>query len=302
VSPSSPAAALHSMTGFARVEGEAEGVSWVWEAKSVNARGLDVRNRVPPGYDRFDPMIRDALRKRLTRGTVSVSLTLIHAAGGRRYRLNDDLLGAVADALPALRAALPDAAPPTLDGVLGVRGLFEADDATAPAASEAVDAALTAGLDALADALAAHRRAEGAALCAILTAHVASIANLIADARASDAVAPAAIQQKLRAQIDALVGDAAPVSDERLAQEVAILATKADVREELDRLDGHVQQAEALLTAGGAVGRKLDFLAQEFNREANTLCAKAGDQDLGRIGLALKAVIDQFKEQVQNVE
>lgn len=293
---------VQSMTGFARVEGSRDDHTWVWEAKSVNARGLDVRSRVPAGFDRFDPRIREAVRGALTRGTVSVALTVSRDGGGRRYRLDTDLLAAIAEAEPALRSAFPSAEPLSIDGLIAVRGLFESEDGGLAADTPDLDDDLVAGLHDLVAALAEERRTEGGKLDAILSDQIAAMRTLVDEARASDAAHPAAIKTRLKAQIDGLLAGDAGVPEDRLAQEAAIMATKADIREELDRLDAHVTQAAALLSGGGPIGRKLDFLAQEFNREANTLCAKAGDLELGRIGLALKSVIDQFKEQAQNVE
>ncbi|MHC8509811.1 MAG: YicC/YloC family endoribonuclease [Rhodospirillales bacterium] len=295
-------ASIQSMTGFARAEGEAGAFSWIWEAKSVNARGLDVRSRVPPGFDRFEPKIRDALKARVSRGSISVSLTAAQGRGAGRWRLNEDLLGALAAALPKIETAVPGAGKIGIDGVLAVRGLFEWDEAGGGNESAALNEALMQGLESMADTLAHGRREEGAKLAGLLGAQLDELRALTARAEASKSTRPEAVRARFAAQISEIAEGRAGLSEDRLAQEAAVLAVKADVREELDRLSAHIDAAAALLAAGGAVGRRLDFLAQELNREANTLTAKAGGLDLGAAGLEMKAVVDQIREQAQNVE
>jgi len=290
------------MTGFARIEGEEESFSWVWEAKSVNGRGLDIRNRVPPGFDRYDPKIREAMRSVFARGSVSITLTVTQTHGAAGYVINEEMLRSVKESIPILREAFPDAAPVSLDGILAMRGIFESNDASIQLDEDAMDIVLTKGLKNVVEELTAERAKEGQKLSDILSERLIEMRDLVAKANASAAVRPEAIRARFEENVSVFVGDRPGVSEERLAQEVALLASKADIREELDRLAAHIDQAAHLLDNGGAMGRKLDFLAQEFNRETNTLCAKAGDIELGRIGLALKTIVDQFKEQVQNVE
>lgn len=289
------------MTGFAREAGATGAVSWALEAKSVNGRGLDVRLRTPPGYDAVGEEARRILSKALARGQVQLSLTLQRAAGAPKVRVNREVLQGLVDALAEVR--VPDGiAPASLDGLLAVRGVVELDEGESDADPAALDADLRAALPRLADALVAARREEGAALESVIEGHLATIADLVAQAEAHPGRSPEAIRDRLAAQVAALGETGAGLDPARLHQEAALLATRADIREELDRLSAHVAQARALLAEGGAVGRRLDFLAQEFGREANTLCAKANDVALSQIGLALKHVVDQLREQVQNVE
>lgn len=293
--------AIASMTGFAREAGATGATAWALEAKSVNGRGLDVRLRTPPGFDAMGEEARQVLSKALARGQVQLSLTLQRAAGAPKVRINRDVLQGLVDALSDLR--VPDGvAPASLDGLLAVRGVIELDEGEGDADPAALEADLRSALPRLAEALVAARRAEGAALEAVIEGHLAAISDLVAQAEAHPGRSPEAIRERLAAQVAALVGAGQGLDPARLHQEAALLATRADIREELDRLAAHVAQARALLAEGGAVGRRLDFLAQEFGREANTLCAKANDVALSQIGLALKHVVDQLREQVQNVE
>lgn len=289
------------MTGFAREAGATGATLWALEAKSVNGRGLDVRLRTPPGFDAIGEEARKALAGILTRGQVQLSLTLQRAAAAPRVKINRDVLQSLLDAVAEVR--VPDGvAPASLDGLLAVRGVVdidEADDAVDPAV---LDADLRAALPRLAAALDGARRTEGAALEAVIVGHLDTIADLVAQAEVHPGRSVAAIRARIAAQVDALVEAHGALDPTRLHQEAALIATRADIREELDRLGAHVAQARALLAEGGAVGRRLDFLAQEFGREANTLCAKANDVALSQIGLSLKHVVDQLREQVQNVE
>jgi len=297
-----PTTAVQSMTGFARVEGEEETVTWVWEAKSVNGRGLDVRSRVPQGYDRFDPKIRDALRATFARGSISITLTISQNQGSAGYHVNEDMVRSLEMALPKLQKAFPNAAPISMDGLLAMRGLFDASDNSENANQEALDVILTEGLSTVVSGLIAERAQEGKTLQAILTERLDEMRELAAAAKSLEVTRPETIRARFEENIATFLGDRPGLSEERLAQEVALLASKADIREELDRLSAHIEKATKLLEGGGVTGRKLDFLAQEFNRETNTLCAKSGDVELTQIGLALKTSVDQFKEQVQNVE
>lgn len=291
-----------SMTGFARRDGAAPGCRFAWEIRSVNGRGLDLRLRVPPGFDAVEAKVRARASDRLTRGSVSINLSVSsEAAAGQSYRINEALLALLIETARR-HAGTPDIRSASLDGLLAIKGVVEpADGADDEEARAALEGALVAGFEeALADLLAA-RRSEGAAIARVLTEAVDEIARLTAAAEALPARTPEAMRARLTEQLSVLLAreDLDPV---RLHQEAAILATKADVKEEIDRLKAHVDQARELLASTGAIGRRLDFLSQEFNREANTLCSKSNDSDLTRIGLALKAVVDQFKEQAQNVE
>jgi uncharacterized protein (TIGR00255 family) len=290
-------AQIASMTGFARVAGTTGPVQWAWEVRSVNGRGLDVRTRVPAGYDGLGETARTALQKTLTRGQCQLSLTLARPEAAARVRINEALLTSLAQAVA--RVPVPEGvAPATLDGLLGLRGVVEVEDEAVE--TEALARDLAAGVVRLVADLVEARRAEGRQLEAIVAAQVARIAALTRAAEDNPARQPEAVRARLAAAVAALGGSG--LDPDRLHQEAMMLAAKADVREELDRLRAHVDGARELLAAGGAIGRRLDFLAQEFGREANTLCAKANDISLSRIGLDLKAVVEQFREQVQNIE
>jgi uncharacterized protein (TIGR00255 family) len=292
-----------SMTGFAESAGSHEGVRWRWEAKSVNGRSLDMRLRTPPGYDGLEAPARRLAGERFLRGAFQISLTVEEQEAARGLRVD---AAALASAVKIARevAAETGMAPARVDGLLALKGVIVADEGVGPldpVVRGHRDAAILESLAAAFDRLVKERRGEGAKLAALMTAQMDEIAKLVGEAGRLAAAQPQTLRARLNAQLQELL-DAAPVSEDRLAQEVALLAVKADVREELDRLTAHVQDARALIKDGKGVGRKLDFLAQEFNREANTLCSKSSDIALTRTGLALKAVIDQFREQAQNVE
>ncbi len=294
---------LSSMTGFARRDGQAQGYAWTIELRSVNGKGLDLRLRLPGGYEQLDPHIRQMAGEKLKRGNVSISLSVRQdrAAGG--YRLNREMVAAVMALSRDLEAL--GAPPQRLDALLAVRGVVEgADEDTSLDESqrEAILSAIARDLGTAFDELVLSRRAEGGRLLPVLTGQLDDIQRLCAAAAGTAAARPEAWRNRLMAQLAQLLDSTIPLPEERIAQELAILATKGDVREELDRLGAHIASARAMLAGGGATGRKLDFLCQEFNREANTLCSKSGDVDLTRIGLDLKVVIDQFREQVQNIE
>ena len=294
--------AIESMTGFAREEGEFDAFSWRWELRSVNNRGLDVRVRLPPGMESFEIRVRDAVGKRFKRGSFNISLNLTETPGFAGYRLNEALLARVIGIAEDVRGRV-GGAPLQADALLRLRGILEpeepgGDDDSRAARENAMAESLAAALG----KVAAARNEEGARLTPILSGFLDTIESLAAKARDLAAVQPEAIGTRIRRQMDELVAESLPVTEERLAQEIALIVAKADVREEIDRLDAHVGQARELLKQGGAIGRRLDFLSQEFNREANTLCSKAQDLELTRIGLDLKAAIEQFREQVQNIE
>ena len=291
-----------SMTGFAESIGSHEGLRWRWEAKSVNGRVLDMRLRIPPGYDGLEPPARVLANERFRRGSFQVSLTVEAQETSPGLRVDP---AALAAAIKLARdiAAETGLAPARIDGLLALKGVIIQDETATlePRKRADRDAAILKSLANAFDALVKARAGEGGKLAALMTAQINEIDRLVAEAGALAAAQPAALRGRLAAQLSDLLANA-PVSEDRLAQEVALLAVKADIREELDRLKAHVQDARALIGLGEAVGRKLDFLSQEFNREANTLCSKSTDIALTRAGLALKAVIDQFREQAQNVE
>ncbi len=292
-----------SMTGFAESAGSHEGLRWRWEAKSVNSRSLDMRLRTPPGFDGLEPPARKLAGERFLRGAFQVSLT-IEPRDGERGLVVDAAALAAAVKIAREVAAETGLAPARVDGLLALKGVIVADEpavSSDPVTRGHRDAAILESLAAAFDRLVKERCGEGAKLAALLGAQIDDIERLVGEAGRLAAVQPSALRARLDAQIKELLSGVS-VSEDRLAQEVALLALKADVREELDRLFAHVQDARALIASGKGVGRKLDFLAQEFNREANTLCSKSTDIALTRTGLALKAVIDQFREQAQNVE
>jgi uncharacterized protein (TIGR00255 family) len=290
------------MTGFARADGAHGEIAWSIEAKSVNGRGLDLRFRLPPGYDFLEIGGRAAAAERFSRGTLSIQLTLQRGPRGSRYRLNRAAL----DEMIALLAERRDAhasSPPRLEILLGLPGVLEpAWDGETEEARSAREAAVLASLGHALDRLLEARRTEGTRLGAIVEEHLAAIEELTRAARRSAADQPEQLQRRLKEQLASLLGGQAPVPEERLAQEIALLATKADVGEELDRLAAHLAQARELARSGAAVGRKFDFLCQELNREANTLCSKSASVELSRIGIELKTAIDRLREQVQNLE
>ncbi len=294
--------ALVSMTGFADAQGAFGEVRWRWETKSVNGRGLDIRLRVPPGFEAIEPAARMLASERFRRGNLLATLTLEPQEGARGLRIDT---AALASAIRIARQIADDTGlpPARVDGLLALKGVIVQDEAvTAEGPARAArDAAILETLAFAFDALARSRAAEGAKLLAVLMRTADEIGRLTKDAEQLAAAQPAALHDRLKAQLQDLLGGNAPAED-RIAQEIALLAAKADVREELDRLHAHTQDARALIASGDAVGRKLDFLSQELNREANTLCSKSSDIALTRIGLAIKAAIDQFREQVQNIE
>lgn len=292
------------MTGFARVGGANAQWRWAWEARSVNGRGLDLRLRLPTGFDRLDQPARNLASKRFQRGSISLNLTLTPVSVEGEVRINRARL----DGYVALARQLETQhgfAPARTDGLLALRGVIEVAEGEAvedPEAVAALDAALLAALEATLDELSRARAAEGVRLAAILDDLLATIARLATQARGLAVLQPQALHARLTTQLAELAGAVPSLTPERLAQEVALLANKADVREELDRLDAHVQQARDLTSGAVPAGRKLEFLAQEFNREANTLCSKSSDLELTRCGLELKATIDRLREQAANVE
>jgi uncharacterized protein (TIGR00255 family) len=294
--------ALSSMTGFARSHGVCGSYTWAWEIKSVNGKGLDLRLRMPPGWDAIDAPVRVRLSEVLARGSVQANLTIERSGAVPTVRINTEVLDAVLAALKQLRSRV-EAAPPSLDGLLALKGVMEVSETEENEAERrnAETVVIKGFADAIA-ALAEMRGQEGAVLGNLLSARLSEIAALAERADKSPGRQPGAIRARLAEQIATLLQQSERFDPDRLHQEAILIATKADVREELDRLAAHVTQARNLIGQGGPVGRRLDFLAQELNREANTLCAKANDVELTNIGLELKAAVEQFREQVQNVE
>lgn len=291
-----------SMTGFARADGGRAHLSWYWEVRTVNGRGLDIRARLPQGFESLEPQVRELLKARLARGSCQVSLNMRREAGGVEIRLNEPALAQVVEAV-SRAAGLVDAAPPAIDRLLTIRGVLEfmepeADDAEVAARNEALLSDLASAIDAVVEA----RALEGSHLTETVCRNIDEIERLIEAARVAPGSSPEVIRDRLREQLDRLLEGGAQLDDQRLYQEAVLLASKADVHEELDRLDAHVTAARELLAENAPVGRRLEFLTQELNREANTICSKSNDPQLTRDGLALKAVIDRIREQVQNIE
>ncbi|MDY0884026.1 YicC/YloC family endoribonuclease [Dongia soli] len=294
--------AIASMTGFARMDGAIEDFSWTWELKSVNGRNLDIRCRVPASFESLEPIIRSAAGELLKRGNVNVSLSVDDHARTGSFRINEAALSQI-EALMRDLAPRLNAAPPRLDGLLALRGVLEIEDAAlAPEVAEQRLQALQQSLAAALQQLHEMRRIEGQRLSDLILGHLDEIERLRSAAAKIAVTQPELLRKRLTEQLSTLLATQVPLSEERLAQEVLLLVAKADIREELDRLAAHVAAARVLIASGGPVGRKLDFLCQEFNREANTLCSKASELALTNIGIDLKAAIEQLREQIQNIE
>ncbi len=297
---------LRSMTGFSRIQGSNDTNLWVWEIKSVNGRGLDVRCRLPAGYDSLDLSVREAVAKVCRRGNITVNLTVSQTAGTSSLKVNEELLEQWMEVIERAWARWPDVAPPRLDGLFALRGIIEPlSDPMSETEEERSerDKALLNSLEEALKALYSMRTAEGNRLESVLVDQLDQIDALVARAETCAARTPEAIHQRLQQMLAPLLEAAPALPEDRLAQEAALLIGKADIREELDRLRAHSAATRELLDKkGDSIGRKLDFLCQEFNREANTLCSKSADIELTRIGLDLKAVIEQLREQVQNIE
>jgi uncharacterized protein (TIGR00255 family) len=294
--------ALSSMTGFARGHGVAGAYAWSWEIKSVNAKGLDLRFRLPQGWDTVEVPARTRATEKLSRGTIYANLTVERKGVQPTVKVNEPVLDAVVSTLKALSGKV-EAAPPSLDGILSLKGVIEITEEDEHEDAHRIgESAIVAGFEQALAALIAMRRAEGATLGNLLSAKLDEIAALAARAEAAPGRKPEAIKARLAEQVATLLSASERFDSDRLHQEAIMLAAKADIREELDRLASHVAQAKTLLAGGGAIGRKLDFLAQELHRESNTLTAKANDVELTNIGLELKSVVEQFREQVQNLE
>jgi uncharacterized protein (TIGR00255 family) len=293
---------LVSMTGFTRSSGALAHYRWVWEIKTVNGKGLDIRLRLPSGFDELDQKVRAAMSKRLARGSCYVTLTVQHDETAQSLKINDAVLEDVLAAVEMLSKRL-DVKKPSIDGILSIRGVMEAvDEKEDDALRQDLVAAMLADFDAALTDLVKMRAREGAALEIVLLQRVDELEHLARKAEESPARSVEAIQAKLKQQIERILDVEASLDADRLYQEAVLLAGKADIREELDRLFAHCAAARDLIAESKPVGRKLDFLAQEFNREANTLCSKSNDTSLTSIGLELKATIEQLREQIQNVE
>ena len=294
--------ALSSMTGFARGHGVAGPYAWSWEIKSVNAKGLDLRLRLPPGWDAVEVPARTRATEKLSRGTVYANLTVERKGVAPAVKVNEPVLNAVLATLKGL-AGKVEASPPTLDGILALKGVIEiTEEDEREEDRRAAEVAIVAGFEKLLTDLVSMRREEGTTLGRLLSTRLTEIATLAARAEAAPGRKAEAIKARLAEQVATLLSASQRFDSDRLHQEAILLASKADIREELDRLASHVAQAQKLLADGGPIGRRLDFLAQELNRESNTLTAKANDVELTNIGLELKSVVEQFREQVQNLE
>jgi uncharacterized protein (TIGR00255 family) len=293
---------LSSMTGFARSHGSSGAYSFEWELKSVNAKGFDLRFRTPPGWDAIEPLARKIATGLLSRGTVYANLNVKRVNDAPGIRINEQVLASVM-AVAADLSTKYGAAPPTVDGLLAIKGVLETSE---PEDNEderkVAEAAIMSAFDEALTNLVTMRQREGVALRDILSTRLREVEQLAARADNAPGRHPAAIKARLSEQIATLIEASDRFDTDRLHQEALMMATRADIREELDRIAAHVVQARELLGKGEAVGRRLDFLAQEFNREVNTTCSKANDLELTNIGLEMKSVVEQFREQVQNVE
>jgi len=293
---------LNSMTGFSRGGGGAVGHSWNWEIKSVNNKGLDIRTKFPSFLDGFDLAIKKAVSTRLTRGSVFVSLSVEADADDSQFIVHEERLKSLL-LVAAKYSDAPGIAAASLDGLLAIKGVVDVAAAEMSDGDRSqLEKSLLSDLKSVLKALKVARADEGARMAEVLGTQLADIERLVVAARDISGDRLEAMHERFRQQLQKLEQVTKPVSEDKLAQEIAVLAVKADIQEEMDRLDSHILEAKKLLNDKVPVGRRLDFLCQEFNREANTLCSKSGDSALTKIGLELKAVIDQFREQIQNIE
>lgn len=293
---------LRSMTGFARGASASDGFRWNWEVKSVNNKGLEVRTKLPAFLDGFDLQIKKAVSGLLARGSVYLTLNVEREGDDATFVVNEERLQALIEVASKF-SAVEGIEKASIDGLLAIKGVVDLTSRdVSEKEREALEKALLKDLREVIGQLAQAREGEGARMAEILEVQLSEIARLASEARTVSGDRLEAMHARFRQQLAKLEAVDKPVSEERLAQELATMAVKADVQEELDRLDSHVVEARELLASDKPVGRKLDFLCQEFNREANTLCSKSGDTALTKIGLELKALIDQFREQIQNIE
>jgi uncharacterized protein (TIGR00255 family) len=294
--------ALSSMTGFARSHGTSGPYAFEWELKSVNAKGFDLRMRLPPGWDEIEAVARKRAGEVLSRGTVYANLTVKRANALSSVRVNEDVLNAILRIAADLAGKI-DAVAPSVDGLLAIKGVIEvvepeSDETEDKAARAAVASSFEQALAALVDM----RKREGTTLGEILSQRMDEVERLAKKAEAAPGRKPEAIRARLAEQIAALLESSDRFDADRLNQEAIMIAAKADIREELDRIASHISQTREMIGKGGAIGRRLDFLAQEFNREVNTCCSKSNDLELTNTGLEMKNVVEQFREQVQNLE
>ena len=294
--------ALSSMTGFARSHGASGPYTFEWELKSVNAKGFDLRLRLPQGWDELEAFAKKRAAELLSRGTVYANFNIKRADALSTVRINEDVLAAVVKVATSLAGRI-DAVAPSIDGLLAIKGVIEVVEAESDEDEDkaATVAAIAAFDEALAN-LVAMRRHEGEVLGNILSQRMDEMETLSAKAEAAPGRKPEAIKARLAEQIAALLETSDRFDADRLNQEALLIAAKADIREELDRIAAHIAQAREIIKKGGPVGRRLDFLAQEFNREVNTTCSKSNDVELTKTGLEMKNVVEQFREQVQNLE
>ena len=293
---------LKSMTGFGRSAGAFDDTSWHWEVRGVNGRALELRFRMPAGLEALEVKARALLQEKLARGNLTLSLALRRETGALAIRLNEAALAQAVAATERARA-LAGMEPASLDTLLSMRGVVEVvEGEDSEAAQERLEQALLQGLGTALDQLIAARSAEGARLKSVLADQLRQIADLVGRAAKAPGRQPDVIRARLAEQVNRLVETGGGLTPERLHQEALLLAAKADIQEELDRLTAHIDAADELLDQDQPVGRRLEFLAQEFNREANTICSKAADIEISRTGLELKTVIDQLREQIQNIE
>lgn len=295
--------ALNSMTGFARADGSNGNSSWYWEVRSVNARGLDLRIRLAPGLEALEPRVREAISKYVSRGSVSASLNMQQWAGKVEVRLNEEVAAQVVKAVNRMRELLGTEAPADISSLMAIKGLLEVVEVEADEAEqEARDAAVLASLETALQQVSKAREEEGARLAVVISKQLDEIEALVDQVERAPARQVEVVKQRLSELVRRLIETGQALEPARLHQEAVILATRLDIEEELKRLRSHVAAARDLLRSGGVIGRRLDFLAQEFNREANTLCSKSSDEGIVQAGLALKVLVDQMREQVQNIE
>lgn len=293
---------LSSMTGFSRSQGTSGPYAFEWELKSVNAKGFDLRMRLPPGFDEIETGARKRAAEALSRGTVYANLSVKRSNAAQAVRVNEDVLASVLKVAQSLSGRI-DAVAPSIDGLLSIKGVIEVGESEPdPEEESAAGAAVASSFGEALRALIAMRRREGSILGDVLGQRLDEIDNLASRAETAPGRKPDAIRARLTDQITALLETSDRFDSDRLHQEALMIAARADIREELDRIASHVSQAREMLGKGGPVGRRLDFLAQEFNREVNTICSKSGDIELTGIGLEMKSVVEQFREQVQNLE
>ena len=293
---------LLSMTGFGRAEGQIDDFSWSWELRSVNGKGLDVRLRLPAGFEHLEQHVRKSCQQKLSRGNIQVALSVNKSGGQSNITVNSAALQTVMKTISDMESTT-DLAPSSAAQILSLRGVIESEtEAPTDAVQKQLDSAILGALNDALSNLLEHKKSEGAELKSVLKDQLDQMMALTNTAQNDPNRSAEAITEKLRLQVGKLLGATSSLDESRLHQEAALIATKADIAEELDRLSAHFNSAHQLLDEGSPAGRKLEFIAQELNREANTLCSKSNAVSVTETGLALKVVIDQFREQVLNVE